>query len=69
MTDYLDPARPLDFNRTLEAMYRGLTLKQAVLRTGERMDGWAAELAAVRQINNALPFAEPIALAEDETGS
>jgi len=29
----------------------------------------APELAAVRQINNALPFAEPIALAEDETGS
>jgi len=68
MTDGLSPVQT-EYFRTLEAMDPSPALTRAIKRTKDRITGRTAELAAVRQINDALPFAEQIALAEDETGS
>lgn len=66
--DGLTPVQA-EYFHMLEVIASSPAMMRAIQRTKDRISGWNDELATVRQINAALPFAHPIALADDETGS
>jgi hypothetical protein len=68
MTDGLTPTQA-EYFRMLEANASTPVMMRHIQRTKDHISGWTAELDTVRHINGALPFAEPIALAQDETES